>query len=324
MSITPQSENTPGLRIIVLMGGPSQEREISLESGEAVAQALTELGHQITKIDPATDEFSLVNWGEFDAAFIALHGSFGEDGQIQTILEKAGIPFTGSSAEVAELTFHKSATKERLIQNYVPTPAYVLIHQSDDARTIQQHACTIGYPLVVKPDTQGSSLGVSIVHSAEELPQALTRCFQYEEHGLIEQAVLGTEWTVSQLDDTQLPLIQIETNRGFYDYEAKYQDEQTDYHFEFALPTDVVQAINRVGAQALETTGVEGVARVDIRLDEQQRPWVLEINTVPGFTSHSLVPMAAAKVGLSLGQLCDQSIRAAIRRSQAAVSVVRT
>ncbi len=323
MSLTSQSDNN-SLNIIVLMGGSSQEREISLESGAAVADALAELGHQITRADPATDEFSLVNWDQFDVAFIALHGSFGEDGQIQAILEKAGIPFTGSTAEVAELTFHKSATKERLIQNYVPTPAYVLIHQTDDARTIQQHACTIGYPLVVKPDTQGSSLGVSIVRSAEELPQALTRCFQYEEHGLIEQAIFGTEWTVSQLDDTQLPLIQIEPNRGFYDYEAKYHDEQTAYHFEFALPTDVVQAINRVGAQALEATGVEGVARVDIRLDEQLRPWVLEINTVPGFTSHSLVPMAAAKVGLSLGQLCDRSVKAAMQRCKSSLSAAQS
>lgn len=300
------------LKIAVLAGGHSAERSISLESGQTVSRALRARGHAATCIDPASIDLAVFRWDVFDAAFIALHGRFGEDGTIQTILEQAGVPFTGSGSMASRLAFSKSASKERFLQNGVPTPPYVLIHEADDAGRIQKQANALGFPLVVKPDAQGSSLGVSVVNSPDELPQALTRCFHYDTFGLIEPYVAGTEWTVALFDEQVLPLIQIETSRDFYSYDAKYSDEATGYIFEFTLPSSVVKEIESSGRRASETLGTRGVARVDLRVDRYRRPWVLEVNTVPGFTDHSLVPKAAAKAGMQLGELCERAIHASL------------
>ena len=300
------------MRIAVLAGGESAERAVSLQSGAAVTRALSERGHQVTKIDPAGTDLAAVDWDDFSVAFLALHGPFGEDGQVQSILESAGIAYTGSNAAVSRLAFSKSASKERFIQHGVPTPPYVLIHESDDAARIQQEAQRLGYPLVVKPDAQGSSLGVSIIDSPEQLPQALTRCFELDAFGILEPAVVGTEWTVGLLDDLVLPLIQIETGRQFFDYQAKYEDDDTVYRFEFSLPSNLVQAIESAGRRAGEALGTRGVVRVDIRVDRLHRPWVLEINTIPGFTDHSLIPKAAARLGIGLGELCERAIQSCL------------
>lgn len=307
------ASNQP-LRIAVLAGGTSRERNISLESGEAVAKSLSELGHVVSRVDPAHVELSDLDWSSFDVAFLALHGTFGEDGHVQQILEEAGIPFTGSDSVASRLAFSKSAAKERFVQNGVPTPAYVLIHESDSAARIQQQAAALGFPLAVKPDGQGSSLGITIVRTPEELPQALARCFHFDPFGLLEVAIDGTEWTLGILDAEPLPLIQIETGRGFFDYTAKYEDDDTQYLFEFAFPTNVVKAIETAGRRAYEALGCRGLARVDLRVDPFGEPWVLEVNTIPGMTSHSLVPKAAARVGFSLGTICEQSIHNSLNR----------
>src|SRR5260221_4593074 len=188
------------LRIAVWSGGPSAERLISLKSGSAVARALAEIGHSVYEIDPAACDVSSFDWSLFDVAFIALHGKFGEDGQIQQILETALIPYTGSPVAASRLAFSKSTSKERFAQHHVPTARYVLIHESDTAHRIGQQADQLGFPLVVKPDTQGSSLGVSIVHTPAELPAALAACFHYDSFGLLEQALAGSEWTVGLID----------------------------------------------------------------------------------------------------------------------------
>lgn len=300
--------NEQPLRIAVLAGGKSRERNISLESGDAVAKGLSERGHIVTRIDPAQIELTTLDWSGYDVAFLALHGTYGEDGHVQQILEDAGIPFTGSDSTASRLAFSKSAAKERFVQHGVPTPPYVLMHEKDNAARIQQQAAAIGYPLAVKPDAQGSSLGVTIVRSPEELPQALARCFHFDPFGLLEAGIEGTEWTLGMLDDLDLPLIQIETGRGFFDYQAKYEDDNTQYLFEFAVPTSVVKAIELVGRRAYDALGCRGLARVDIRVDRFGQPWVLEVNTIPGMTSHSLVPKAASRIGLSLGALCERSI----------------
>lgn len=305
------------LRIAVLAGGTSRERNISLESGEAVAKSLLERGHLVSQIDPAHIELAEFDWSNFDVAFLALHGTFGEDGHVQQILEAAGIPFTGSDSIASRLAFSKSAAKERLIQNGVPTPAYVLIHESDSAARIQQQANVLGFPLAVKPDGQGSSLGITIIRQPEELPQALARCFHFDPFGLLEVAIDGTEWTLGVLDGEPLPLIQIETGRGFFDYSAKYEDDDTQYLFDFSFPTSVIQAIQNAGRRAYEALGCRGLARVDLRLDRFGEPWVLEVNTIPGMTSHSLVPKAAARLGLSLGAICEQSIDNCLNRKSA-------
>ena len=309
--------NTQPLRIAVLAGGTSRERNISLESGDAVTQALLERGHRVKQIDPALIELTALDWSEYDVAFLALHGTFGEDGHVQQILEDSGIPFTGSDSTVSRLAFSKSAAKERFVQNGVPTPPYVLIHESDSATRIQQQAAAIGYPLAVKPDAQGSSLGITIVRSPEELPQALARCFHFDPFGLLETAIDGSEWTLGWLDDTPLPLIQIETGRDFFDYTAKYEDDGTQYLFEFAVPTNVVKAIESAGRRAREALGCRGLCRVDLRVDKSGQPWVLEVNTIPGLTSHSLVPKAATRMGLSLGELCERAIQTCLDRASA-------
>ena len=300
--------NKPQLHIALLAGGTSRERNISLESGAAVAKSLSDRGHSVSLIDPAHVELSDLDWSSFDVAFLALHGTFGEDGHVQQILEEIGIPFTGSDSVASRLAFSKSAAKERFIQNGVPTPAYVLIHESDSAARIQQQANALGFPLAVKPDGQGSSLGITIVRTPEELPQALARCFHFDPFGLLEVAIDGTEWTLGLLDGEPLPLIQIETGRGFFDYTAKYEDDDTQYLFDFAFPTSVIKSIESAGRRAYDALGCRGLARVDIRVDRFHEPWVLEVNTIPGMTGHSLVPKAAARLGLSLGAICERSI----------------
>ena len=309
--------NKSPLRIAVLAGGTSRERNISLESGDAVAKSLAERGHNVSQIDPAHSDLTLLDWSSFDVAFLALHGTFGEDGHVQQILEEAGIPFTGSDSVASRLAFSKSAAKERFVQNGVPTAPYVLIHESDSAARIQLQAAALGFPLAVKPDGQGSSLGISIIRTPEELPQALARSFHFDPFGLLEAAIDGTEWTLGVLDGEPLPLIQIETGRGFFDYTAKYEDDDTQYLFDFAFPTSVIKSIENAGRRAYEALGCRGLARVDLRVDRFHEPWVLEVNTIPGMTGHSLVPKAASRLGLTLGAICEQSIHNCLNRKTA-------
>lgn len=306
----------PRLRVAVLLGGPSAEREVSLQSGAAVAAALSAAGHSVVQVDPALVEARDFNWRSVDVAFIALHGRFGEDGQIQQILETAGVPYTGSDVTASRLAISKSATKERFLQQGVPTAPYVLIHESDSAHHITRQASTLGFPLVVKPDTQGSSLGVTIVPSIETLPIALTRCFQYDPFGLLERWIAGTEWTAGFVDDLALPLIHIETDRAFFDYHAKYKDEGTGYRFDGNVTASIQQQIARAAGDACHAVGTRGVARVDLMLDSEDRPWVLEVNTVPGMTDHSLVPKAAAQAGMSFTELCERCLQSALTQAK--------
>jgi len=303
-------------RIAVLAGGDSAERPVSLESGTQVAVALESRGHQVRLIDPQHTELSSIDWHEFDVAFLALHGTFGEDGGIQALLETWGVPYTGSGVATSRLAFSKSAAKEKFLQASIPTPAYVLIHESDRASAIELQVRKLGYPVVVKPDAQGSSIGVSIVHSPEQLPQALACCFHYGRFGILERAVVGTEWTVCLLDEETLPVIEIESQRAFFDYQAKYVDQRTQHRFEFDLPRGVVDEIAQTGARAAECVGTRGIARVDVRLDKFFQPWVLEVNTIPGLTPHSLVPLAAARVGMSFGELCERTIQSCLVTSE--------
>jgi D-alanine-D-alanine ligase len=302
------------LHVAVLSGGTSAERVVSLKSGAAVSRALAEIGHRISEIDPAVVKLDSFDWAPFDAAFIALHGKFGEDGQVQQILEYAGVPYTGSGLAASRLAFSKSAAKERFIQHQVPTAAYVLIHESDTPHRIVQQATQLGYPLVVKPDTQGSSLGVSIIRDAAELPAALTRCFHYDAFGMLETAISGSEWTVGLIDERALPPIRISTSRAFFDYDAKYEDSATRYEFEFDVPKEQIERIVQTAQSACASLGTCGLVRVDLILDQSACPQVLEVNTVPGLTDHSLVPKAAARLGMSLGEVCQECLESALKR----------
>jgi len=297
------------LRIAVLAGGDSDEREVSLKSGMAVEAALSQRGHRVLQLDPAIVELSGIDWSQFDVAFIALHGRFGEDGQVQKLLDDAGVRYTGSDAAASRLAFSKSAAKERFLQCGVPTPQYSLVHYTDDLDRIQREANGIGYPLVVKPDTQGSSLGISIVRTPEQLPAALKLCFQFDGFGVLETMIEGTEWTVGLIDSQTLPAIKIETDREFFDWQAKYDDEGTRYIFDADVPAKVIETIEQAAKSACSAIGTSGLARVDIRLDAQDQPWILEVNTIPGFTDHSLIPKAAAHQGTDFPTLCDRIVR---------------
>jgi D-alanine-D-alanine ligase len=305
-------DSVHGWRVALLAGGDSDERAVSLQSGAAVQAALSSRGHQVIHLDPAEVDLTGVDWSQFDVAFLALHGRFGEDGQVQQLLEEAGIPYTGSDAAASRLAFSKSAAKERFVQFGVPTPPYVLIHYADDNARIERMVDLVGYPLVVKPDAQGSSLGVSIVREPGELSAALRRCFDYDSFGVVEQAILGSEWTVGLLDDLVLPPLRIETPREFFDYQAKYNADDTRYFFESSSsPAAPKQpgCLSDIALDACRSLGVTGLSRVDLRVDHAGQPWVLEVNTIPGMTDHSLVPKAAAHAGIDFAELCERAVK---------------
>lgn len=300
-------------KVAVVAGGDSAEREVSLASGACVTRALREQGHHVVEIDPLVVNLSRHDWSQIDVAFLALHGKYGEDGQVQGILELLGVPYTGSDVEASRIGISKSATKERMSQQGVPTAPYVLIHESDAPDRILAQANSLGFPLVIKPDTQGSSLGVSIVQSAAELLAAIPKTFALDTFGILERAIVGSEWTVGILDDCILPPIQIATDRQFFDFHAKYQDDATGYRFEFDVTSDVVRRVELAAQNACRAVGTRGLARVDIMLDRQLQPWVLEVNTIPGLTDHSLVPKAAARLGWSFGELCERAIFSSLK-----------
>lgn len=291
------------LRVAVLLGGDSAERAVSLDSGQAVAEALRAKNHRVTLVDPATQPLEDFAWSTVDVAFLALHGTFGEDGQAQAILECARVPFTGSGSDASRLAFSKSAAKERFALHQIATPNYLLIHETDSLEQIERAASQLQFPLVAKPDAQGSSIGVSIINNAAELDAGIKCCFEHQGFGLLEQAITGPEWTVGVIDSDPLPPICIGTNRVFYDYEAKYNADDTQYQFEAA--PELKARLQETAIQACQVLGTQGVARVDIMLDKHQQPFVLEVNTIPGMTSHSLIPKAAAEIGLDMSQLCE-------------------
>jgi D-alanine-D-alanine ligase len=325
------------LTIVVLLGGPSAEREVSLVSGRCVADALARRGHRVIELDPTPHQLPFrptpaapidlpramtearrrlqqFDWPAVDVVFNALHGTFGEDGTVQEILDSLGIPYTGSDAEASRCGFHKWEAKRRFEAYGLRTPRAVLFRTDWPASRIEAAAQSLKWPVVVKPEAQGSSLGVSVVRRPEDLPGAARRCAVYGAVALLEEYIAGTEWTAPVWDDFVLPLIEIVPAQEFFDYAAKYTDERTAYRFCSHLPEETMQRIALSGRRAARAVGAEGLARVDVRVDAAGVPWVLEVNTSPGMTDHSLTPKAAARMGLSLGVLCEQECRRAIER----------
>ncbi len=298
------------LRVAVLAGGDSPERAISLKSGTAVTYALQQLGHIVLPIDPAIVDLVGVDWRQFDIAFLALHGEFGEDGQVQRILDRAGVLYTGSSAMASEVAFSKWHSKQRFIQAGVATAGAVLLYRRDMASSQRAKVETLGYPVVVKPDAQGSSLGVTLVETADQLAPAVAAAFSLGEYALVEQALLGDEWTVGLIDSFALPPIRIGYAQPVFDYHAKYEADSTTYQIDEQAP--LAEAVVELAQQAGIALGTGGLVRVDIRCNAAGQPFVLEVNTIPGLTDHSLVPKAAAALGISLGHLCELTILSAL------------
>jgi len=307
-------ESDAPLHVVVLAGGDSPERSVSLRSGAAVAEALRAAGHRITQIDPAEISLDSVDWSDCDACFIALHGGAGEDGQVQRQLERLGVPYTGSGPEACRAAMSKSAAKRHFVAAGVPTLDWIVtdaneLTHDDPALWLAKRVAPLGYPLIVKPDSQGSSLGITIVSSSAELSAAIAASERFGERTLIEPYVVGREFTVALIDGHALPPIEIVTTECVFSYEAKYQSAATEYRFDFELGQRARDEIPQAAAAAGRALGAAGLSRVDLMLDGDDRTWVLELNTVPGMTARSLAPLAAARAGLDMTALCDLLVR---------------
>ena len=284
--------------IAVLMGGNSAERAVSLNSGEAVYQALKNQNIECFKFDWQGDNLDELWSQSFDKAFVVLHGRGGEDGTIQQQLEQRNIAYTGTNSTSSEQCMNKATTKAIWAQHDLPLVSSVLAN-------IDEPTPIIDFPLpwAVKPILEGSSIGISKATHAEELDKALALAWQYDDQALIEQWIEGGEYTVSILGGKTLPVIQIIADHGFYDYESKYHSDETQYLCPCDLPNTLEQQLQSIALDAFNIMGAKTWGRVDFILDKDQKPYLLEINTVPGMTSHSLVPMAAKAIGLSFDEL---------------------
>ena len=302
----------PVRQIAVLAGGESAERDVSLASGKQVAIALALAGYQPLWIDPAQIDLRLLDWRGIDACFIALHGGAGEDGRIQERLEELGVRYTGSGPAASRSAMSKSAAKWRFAECGVPTLAF----SGFDAGAVRHDSAELQFPLVVKPDAQGSSLGVSIAREPDELMECVRIAGCYGPKVIAEPYICGREFTVSLLGHTPLPMIEVIARQQVFTYDAKYSSDDTEYRLDSHLPAQVEAAIYRASVMAAEALGTEGLARVDLMLDEQNRPWVLEVNTVPGMTTHSLAPRAALAAGVMMPMLVDWMVRDAISRGK--------
>ncbi len=290
-------------KVAVLMGGESAERAISLESGKAVYAALCNAGIDAHAIDFNKNEFHQLMSNNFERVFIALHGRGGEDGTIQGALETIGLPYAGSDVLSSALAMDKVRSKAIWRDSDLPTPDAVELNKTSDWKQIIEQ---LKLPIMVKPVREGSSVGASKVKQAEDLVTAWKQANQFDERVMAESWIEGDEYTISILGETVLPMIKLETKREFYDYQAKYEDDDTKYICPCGLDEDVERRLGALALQACKLLGVSGWSRVDLMIDKAKKPWLIEVNTVPGMTSHSLVPMAAKQAGLSFEQLVIQ------------------
>lgn len=295
-------------KVAVLFGGRSAEREISIMSGSAVLAALKEQGVDAHAFDPAERDLLELKRDGFARAFIALHGRGGEDGTIQGALECLGIPYTGSGVMASAIGMDKWRTKMVWLSAGLPTPRYKLLHAGSDFRAVAKE---LGLPLFVKPAREGSSVGATKVSRAEELPAAYEKAARCDPLVLAEQFIAGRELTAPFLGDMALPLIRIEAPQGNYDYQNKYFTDEVKYHCPSDLDADLEHEIQDLVLRAARLIDCRGWGRADLMLDDDGRPWLLEINTSPGMTSHSLVPMAARAVGIEFGELCLRILESA-------------
>ena len=296
-------------KVAVLMGGKSAEREISLLSGNGVLKALKSRGVDAHAFDPAErDLFELKQQG-YARCFIALHGRGGEDGTLQGALEVLGVPYTGSGVLGSAIAMDKWRSKMLWIANGLPTPRYRILSAADDWNAVARE---LGLPLIVKPANEGSTLGLTKVTAAAQLPAAYElAATKYHDLALAEQFIDGPEYTASIVDDAALPLIRIEAPQVNYDYQNKYFTDDTKYICPCGLPPAKEQALQALALKAFRLAGCAGWGRVDLMLDAKGDPWLLEVNTSPGMTGHSLVPIAARAVGMGYPDLCVRILEGA-------------
>jgi len=284
--------------IAVLMGGYSTEREISLMSGKAVYKALLKNNVECFPFDLTEDNLDKLWIKEFDKAFIVLHGRGGEDGYIQSLLDKRKVPFTGSGVEASNLCMNKAHTKDVWLKHELPLSPSIVATQGKPIDPID-----FPLPWAVKPTMEGSSIGITKVENKNELDTALELAWQYNNEALIEHWIEGDEYTVAILGNQALPSIKIISDHDFYDYDSKYFSNKTEYLCPSDLSEQQEKNIRTIAMKAFNLTGASDWGRVDFILDKDKNPYLLEINTVPGMTSHSLVPMAAKAAGMNFEQL---------------------
>lgn len=299
-------------RVAVLLGGDSAERAISLKSGTAVLEALRSLGVDAEAVDPAEEGIVRLAAGRFDSAFIVLHGRGGEDGTIQGALQTLGLPYTGSGVLGSALAMDKLRTKRLWRGEGLPTPPFALAR---DETALVTAAEDVGFPMIVKPSREGSSIGMSRVENPEALRTAWREAANLDEQVLLERWVDGPEYTAAILDRRVLPMIRLETPNVFYDYAAKYESNSTQYHCPAGLGDAEEGRLAELCLRAFDAVGASGWGRVDFMLDGEGEPWLLEVNTIPGMTDHSLVPMAAEAVGLGFEDLVARILASALENA---------
>lgn len=329
------------MRVLILLGGDSAERDVSCSSGLAVARALASRHHDVTGLDPATGEYFRGTWYErdspirrtppdarfggtsksrlveslsdpavtaFEVVFIALHGGSGEDGTVQSLLGLAGVAYTGSGPLSSGVAMHKDTTKRLLVQAGVPTPDWIYPYRPGN-----QAVAKLGLPLIVKPVAEGSTVGLTLVKEAGQLDAAVSRAGD----AMLERFIPGRELSVGILDGRALPPVEIVPRHEIYDYECKYTDGMSEYHCPAPIPDDTTALVCELAGRAFAALGCSGYARIDFRLAADGGAYCLEANTLPGMTSHSLVPMAAHAIGLDLPALCETICRLARTRQAA-------
>lgn len=336
------------MRVIVLLGGNSPERDVSLVSGRAVGSALLRRGHRVTAVDTAggrlveldakrgigseppttvlvregdavraVEKLGAQAFGEVDVVFIALHGTGGEDGTIQAMLDAVGIPYTGSGVLASSVAMDKEVAKRIFRDIGVPTPrGFACPTDTPQAELVRRVAAECGWPAVVKPNAQGSSVGVSIVHAPDDLAGAVENAGAYDTRLLFETFIPGREMTVAILDGRALPVVEIVPHAGFYDYRNKYTAGSSSYHVPADIPPAVARMLQRHAEACFAALRCRDFARIDFRLSPANEPYCLEVNTIPGMTATSLVPKAAQAAGIDFETLVENIVRAAAARAR--------
>jgi D-alanine-D-alanine ligase len=296
------------LRITVMLGGPSAEREVSLQSGAAVVKALRSLGHAVDPLDPRDDSWTLAAGTE--VIFLALHGTYGEDGTVQRHLEALGLPYTGCDSEASRIAFDKVMTKKRCAQAGVPTARFEVF-------TSPKSKWPAGWqpPVVLKPVRQGSSVGLQFVERVEDWNAALAEALRYDSEVLLEEKIPGRETTVGILGGEALPIVEVRPRQGGYDYQNKYTSGRTEYFCPASFDAAATQRIQQAALDAFRAVGGRDYGRVDVIARPGGNPVVLEVNTLPGMTETSLLPKAAAAAGISFPELCQRMVDLAVQRT---------
>ena len=292
--------------ITVLLGGMGEEREVSLCSGKAVIRALENLGHHVHGVDPQEPGWQLGS--ETEVVFLALHGEYGEDGRVQERLEQEGVPYTGTGIQGSRIAFNKELTKQAFEKYDIPTPRWLMLNDISEPAPTELAA-----PWVLKPARQGSSVGLQLVDEAGQWDAAFAAVCEHDDRILCEERIIGREITVGILADEALPIVEVSPKVGFYDYQNKYTVGATEYFCPADLDDEITSKIKDLALEAHKALGIEIYSRVDVLLSDEQIPYVLEVNTIPGMTETSLLPKAANAYGINFADLCERIAELSMR-----------